>query len=279
MYLSLLLAAAMFAGEDVPPDVEKTPQPQAAPAGAVGSLPEATKEVLRAITEAAAENRRRPAPTGQAHDDAQRLSGDRLTEHLFRRAAAAAASLPNEVAADAFLLGIGIGLDDSEVLRRVPLLSRTVIQAEPDEHRKRRLAVLGKPTMRGRRDLTQHFVVSCALVVLTVPQAAEGLGLAKEISDAKGGSGFSFVDLLADLAGIELANRVRDGKPPLAELARSFAVDDFLPSGAGLREGVTWKAFESEFGSLSDPRFLRQRTIIRERILQSPGYRGGVHPP
>ena len=60
--------------------------------------------------------------------------------------------------------------------------------------------------LRGRNDWAKHFVVSGALTLLVDKTATEAIGVLKETLDAgKGGSGFSFADLLADEAGRRFA--------------------------------------------------------------------------
>lgn len=222
------------------------------------SLVTATQTVLQAIVTAARENRG--------------LTGDRRTEYLTRRAAEAAQHLPPEVAARAFLLGLGIGLDDSSVLRDNPLVGRFGQQVESDNQRRERLSVLGTPTLGGRRDLAKHFAVSVALAVQLSPATAETLGIFKELRDAQGGTGFSFIDLQADLAGVAFARHVQQGRPSLETLAASFALTDFVPPPHGLQEGLAWQAFTAAYGSVQDDRFLHEVARIRERILGLPGY-------
>lgn len=253
--------------------LEAAPTLQPAPIRHPEPLVSATRVVVQAVMEAAEQNQHLPVRTAQNADGAHRLFGDRLTERLFRRAAAAAEPLPAEVAARAYLLGLGIAVDSSSVLRDSPILSQLCRQAESDQERDRRLAVLGTPTMRGRRDLAQHFVVSCALSVLIGPQATETVGIFKEIRDARSGSGFSFVDLSADLAGVTFATRLRDADLSLKTVATSFAVEDFLPHRGELQEGIPWQRFLAEYGSAEDDRFHRQQAAIRKRILGLPGYR------
>ena len=248
---------------DAPPPEIRYPEPLVA----------GTRAVLQAIAEAAEQNQRMPLSGLGGPGGALRLRGDRLTEHLFRRAAAAAAELPPEVAARAYLLGLGIGVDHSSVLRDIPIIGRICREAESDEERQRRLAVLGIPTMKGRRDLAQHFVVSCALAVLLSPQAAETIGILKELRDAQGGSGFSFVDLSADMAGVTFATHLRDADLSLERVAGTFAVDGFLPDRGKLREGIPWKGFLALYGSAEDERFHREQALIRQRILDLPGYK------
>jgi len=222
-----------------------------------------TRAVVRAIVEAAGENRRSSSP----------LRGDRLMESYVRRAAAAAAKLPPEVGREAFLVGLGIGVDSSGVLRYTSIVSNLCRGAESAQERRQRLKVLGSPTMRGRRDLAQHFVVSCALTVLVGAAAAETAGIAKELKDARRGSGFSFVDLCADTAGVTFASALRDGKITLPTLAASFAVNSFLPEQGDLTEGIAWDEFFKTYGSAEDDRFHRQQEAIRKRILALPGYK------
>jgi hypothetical protein len=226
------------------------------------SLVGATQVVIRAITEAAREN----------GAGGTRLSGDRLTEHYVRHAATAAGRLPSEQAAKAFLLGLGIALDSSTILRSHPIVSGLCRRVESNQNRTDRLAVLGSPTMRGRRDLTQHFVVSGALTTLVGPHGAETAGIAKELSDSHGTSGFSFVDLSANLAGVTFATHLRASRIPLAKVAASFAVEDFLPDGSDLEEGISWQDFLKQYDSAHGDRFLREQAEIRKRILALPGY-------
>ena len=183
--------------------------------------------------------------------------------YYVRAAAAAAKRLPREVAGEAFLLGLGVALDDSPLLPGTPVIGDLWQQIEPPLQRSERLAVLGSPTMRGRHDSAQHFAVSAALTVLVGPQAAEGAGILKEVSDAQGGSGFSFVDLMSDLAGIAFATAVGDGRLPLSRVEAAFAVEDFLPAPDGLKEGIAWSDFVAAYGSWSDGRWLGQRQAIR----------------
>jgi hypothetical protein len=246
---------------DRPPSAR--PQPTRHPA----SLVEGTRAVVQAITAAARENR--ASGPAAAHLP---LSGDRLTELYVRRAAVAASQLPSDRATKAFLLALGITLDRSNVLRSSPIVGDLCRRVESDTELRERLGLLGTPTMRGRADLAQHFAVSCALTALVGPDGAETIGIAKELNDSRGSSGFSFVDLSADLAGVIFATHVGEEKIPLPKLAESFAVEDYLPEGRGLREGLSWVEFQREYHSVQDEQFHRQRAEIRAAILALPGF-------
>jgi len=245
------------AGEDLPAALE------------LGDLATAARRVVRAVTEAARNNQ------AAADRGAVPLRGDRLTEHLVRQAAGAAAELPEELAGKAFLAGLGVGLDDSKLLRGLPLSAAVWRAIEPDDLRRERVAVLGSPTMRGRRDLAQHFFVSAGLAALVGAESAESAGLLKELADSRGGSGFSFADLAADLAGVAFAQHVQAGKLKLAELARSFAVEDYLPPCADLPEGIPWEEFSAKYMQSESAAFEKQRAMIRRRVEALPGYGNG----
>lgn len=222
------------------------------------------REVVGAIRQAGEENRRRTS----------RLTGDALTEHYVQTAARAASRLPAETAGRAFLLGLGVGLDPSDLMRRNLLVGRTWRQVESDSERRARLTVLGSPSMHGRVDLAQHFVVSAALTVLLGEAAAESAGVVKELLDAReGGSGFSFADLAADLSGIALARRVLKDTASLGVLVRGFRVTDYCLSPRGLPEGLTTAEFERRYGGVKDDRYRAMRNDLVDRIAALPGYR------
>src|SRR3954467_9300487 len=139
---------------------------------------------VAAVVRAAEANARLPLPADRGARESVRRAGDELTELYVQAAAGGARKLAAEQAPSPFLVGLGVALDDSTILRRNPLTAALCRRAESDAERKQRLAFLGKPTMRGRRDLTQHFVVSCALVAIVGESLAEAAGLFKEQQDA-----------------------------------------------------------------------------------------------
>jgi hypothetical protein len=238
----------------------------AEPPAEEATLVDGSRAVLAAVVRAAEENARLP--------EGQRRERDELTVFYIRAAAEAARRLPGEHAAGAFLVGIGLGLDDSTILRSNPVVIRFCRQVESSKERMTRLRVLGSPTMRGRRDWTQHFVVSCALVEMVGPQLAEAAGVLKEQLDSRpGGSGFSFGDLSADMAGVTFANRLKKKELSLETLARQFAVKDFVPHAADLREGIPAEQFERDYGGLDDPRYKAEVAGIRKRIENLAGYK------
>jgi hypothetical protein len=227
-----------------------------------------TQQVVQAVVGAARTNDRA----------AVELKADVLTEYLIRRAAAEASKQPPPFAAQSFLLGIGLSLDDSRMLYDFPVLGEFYRSVESEYDRQDRLSVLGRTTILGRHDWAQHFVVSCALAAHLGSLAAEQAGIAKEISDAQGESGFSFADLSADMAGAAFAAAVSDGKIPLDKLADSFKLADFMPGADGLKESIAWKDFVQQYGAVSDPRCQKVLAEIQRRIQSLPGYKKPKSP-
>jgi hypothetical protein len=234
-----------------------------------------TRAVLDAIVQAAAENRDLPEPGAPGAGGPFRRRGDDLTVYYVRTAAKAADQLPSpQRAASAHLLALGIALDDSTMLRD-NLLTRALWRSiEPEKARERRLKVLGEPTLQGRHDLAQHFAVSAALTALSGPESARGAGILKEVLDARpGGSGFSFADLSADLAGITYARQVLATPSTLGRLTKSFTVAAYTLPPEGLPEGLSQAEFARQYGSISDERFLRRLEEIQKRVDALPGYK------
>jgi hypothetical protein len=221
------------------------------------------RAVVAAVVRAAEENGRRGRP----------LAGDALTGLYVRAAVKAAGDLPQAEAMPALLLGLGVALDRSSLMRYNPLVGLTWRRVETNAERAARLAALGEPTLHGRHDLAQHFFVSCALTAVLGARAADSAGLTKELLDAQdGGSGFSFADLSADLAGVRLAARLLDRPSRARALAKGFRVADYALPPRGLVEGLTTKEFEKRYGGVADPRFKKERDAILRRIEALPGF-------
>jgi hypothetical protein len=221
------------------------------------------RTVVAAVVEAADKNAAR----------AISLRGDELTNYYVRAAAGAARKLPEAERAGAFLLGIGIALDTATLLRKAPGTGELWKKVESDKERMRRLKVIGQPTMHGRHDLTQHFVVSTALTVSHGARKAELAGILKELLDAAGTSGFSFADLAADLSGIAFAEQVLRSPAGLAGLEKAFTVSAYSLPPKGLVEGLSSAEFERRFGSVSDKRFRAELEALRKRVRALPGHK------
>ena len=225
---------------------------------------EAVRAVVRAVADRAAELQKLPQKG--------RPTGDALTEAYIRVAATAANKLDKAVRVQGFLIGLGIALDDSTILSRNPLTKKLCAAAESADERKERIKNLGSPTIHKRRDLCQHFAVSVALTEIVGAGLAELAGVSKELSDMKGTSGFSFIDLCLDLAGIEFATRIQKSPTLLDKLAKEFTVSDYAPDIAGLREDLNEATFKRDFGDVGDARYKEQVEDLRKRVAAVRGY-------
>jgi len=140
-----------------------------------------------------------------------------------------------------------------------------------------RIAVLGRPTLRGRADWSRHFLVSAALTVLSAEAPSDAVGLLKEELDAVQGSGFSFADLLADRAGTTFAAvATRDEASAVTmqeRLARGFQLDDFFPEAADLPENLPEAELQSLYGGVGGAGYQGVVDEIERRVAARPAYR------
>jgi hypothetical protein len=131
-----------------------------------------------------------------------------------------------------------------------------------------------RPLLAERSDLNQHFIFSAAIKVLSEQGMSSAIGEFKELMDrVTGGSGFSFIDLAADFAGVEFAQAATD--PLLAQHVQQVLADNtdesaFFPTLNDLPEGMSRATFNQEFGSVDSAEYLRMVEEIRRRIIRLP---------
>jgi hypothetical protein len=248
------------------------PQAPGPPSIASADVINGARYVVQSLTQAARENNQLPVTSKDPKAQLWR-TGDELMNYYVRRAAAAARQLRPESAPSAFLLGLGVALDESNYVHDKPALNDVWQKIEPDDQRQGRMPLMGSPTIRKRHDLVGHFTMSAALVVLTGPQGAEAAGFGKEIRDSKSGNGFSFVDLCADMSGVLFATHVREANIPLEHVIKGFTVENFVPSLDDLPEDISWDKFQKDYGEAGSKNFQRQRGEIYHRVLGLPPYR------
>lgn len=176
------------------------------------------------------------------------------------------AVLPNRAA----ILALGKLLGDDKVAS----VGGRDLELGPIEERDRlRQRIL----LAGRGDLSKHFWVSAALTVLTDESRSLAVGIAKEAMDSTpGGTGFSFVDMAANSAGIRLAaTATRNDAAAHALQARlrdAVAVADILPSVAELPEGIDRDSLQADYGGLGGTETRRLLAEIDRRIAALPLY-------
>ena len=132
-------------------------------------------------------------------------------------------------------------------------------------------------TLKKRNDLTKHFIISAALKILSEKEMTHAIGEFKELIDASGGgSGFSFVDLAADRAGVKFSEIGLNDKRArqLQVLMKSNLKEElFFPDISELPENISQKEFEQYYVDVESERYRKLVTEIDECIDRLPAYR------
>ena len=128
------------------------------------------------------------------------------------------------------------------------------------------------PTLAKRRDLALHFIFSAAIEVLSTQGISSAVGEFKELVDrGRGGSGFSFVDLAADLAGVNFA-QIASNPATARQLAQVLAAKSgeavLFPQATDLPEGLSKAQFTRYFGSVDSQAYLALLNKINRRIAE-----------
>ncbi|MEN3158042.1 hypothetical protein ABC502_06630 [Alkalimonas sp. NCh-2] len=133
-------------------------------------------------------------------------------------------------------------------------------------------------TLAGRLDLQQHFVYSAAIKTLTNKDIGYLAGEMKELLDANpGGSGFSFVDLLADIAGVRFAEIALGSEQSAAALQRFIVAThltdaDVLPDFRAFPEGIAYDTFREDFDTIESEAYNQLVTAITDALHSLPLY-------
>lgn len=123
--------------------------------------------------------------------------------------------------------------------------------------------------LKGRNDLTKHYLVSAGISVSAGSAIANFIGLAKEVDDSDGGSGFSFADLAADRAGVtlgELAIASTNNAGLLQKkMSGTLKESDFMPAIDRLPEGIMKIEFKKEYKDLDSKTYALVNDEISSR--------------
>lgn len=242
------------------PEGKKNPDPGAAKNNPPGGPPpsaEAVRAVVRAVVARAKAN---VLPGTITNDD--------LTEALVKAAADAALGIPDQVQqVSAFLLGLSVALDDTGALADDPLTAAAVKDVETPAEREERLAVLGNPTVRYRRDLCRRFAIGLGTGDILPASRAEDAAVGRCLFDLHGPAGFGFPAVAAECAGAAFARAVREDPGLIKAVAEKPAlVLARVPATSGLRDGLSVDRFEDDFGGPTDDRFRAVLADIRKRV-------------
>ena len=98
---------------------------------------------------------------------------------------------------------------------------------------------------------------------------ADAIGVAKELDDSRGGTGFSFADLLADRSGVVLVERATGAKAFQVQqkmAAQGLAELDYMPSITLLPEGLMELEFKSSYKDLDSASYTLVEGEIERHI-------------
>lgn len=184
---------------------------------------------------------------------------DQLLQPMFALAGQRTAE-GNDAASEnrALLMALGVAINGSNIKHLVGSEKAATIATYSRPHL----------VLRGRNDLVKHFIISAAITAAGGGGLADMIGVFKEVDDSRGGSGFSFADLLADRAGVSFAELA------LGDHARN--VQDYMgtrPSEAGympgftqLPEGLMELEFKSRYEDLDSATYALVNEEIERRI-------------
>ncbi|MCX2980852.1 hypothetical protein EYC98_08185 [Halieaceae bacterium IMCC14734] len=126
-----------------------------------------------------------------------------------------------------------------------------------------------KLRLHRRGDLAKHFVVSGAIAAAGGKGLADAIGVAKELDDSRGGTGFSFADLLADRSGVVLVERATGSQARQVQqrmAAQGLVEQDYMPSITLLPEGLMELEFKSNYKDLDSASYALVEDEIERRI-------------
>ncbi len=128
-----------------------------------------------------------------------------------------------------------------------------------------------------RNDLAQHFIGAASITASVSSQIAQVLGEEKELHDAQGGSGFSFIDLTADKAGTRFGELAVASPVSARKLQQDMAaINDytaFMPNPTELPENMNEIEFKERYGSINSAAYQKISKQIDALIAETFIYR------
>ena len=122
----------------------------------------------------------------------------------------------------------------------------------------------------GRSDLAKHFMISAGMAASGGSPLADSMGLFKEIDDSRGGSGFSFVDLAADRAGVRLAETAiastKKARYVQSILSNKPTESDYMPKADDFPEFMQEAEFKQRYGGIGAVQYNKVAEQIEQRI-------------
>lgn len=121
-----------------------------------------------------------------------------------------------------------------------------------------------------RTDMAKHFMASAVLSATGAETFADMIGQEKELNDAKHGSGFSFIDLAGDKAGLRFGKTATISETKARQLQKRMAIikdyTAFMPEVRDLPESMNATAFKKKFESVDSDKYKNMLKKIDARI-------------
>jgi hypothetical protein len=123
-----------------------------------------------------------------------------------------------------------------------------------------------------RIDIPQHFIAAALLAAVDSTVLTQQLSVDKEVGDAQQGSGFSFIDLLADKAGIRFG-QMATASPEQARKLQQFLANNkdyasIIPNIQDLPEHMDEDTFKQRYSEVGSPAYQAVIEQIEARIKQ-----------
>ena len=132
-------------------------------------------------------------------------------------------------------------------------------------------------TLNGREDFSKHFMTSAALAAKAGGVLADAAGVYKEITDSRGGSGFSFGDIAAGRAGTRFGEEAVQSTKSAGKLQQRVGAGigdrDVIPTTEDLPEYMSEAEFMRRFGGVDEPAYREMMTDIEQYLAGLPLYR------
>lgn len=125
-------------------------------------------------------------------------------------------------------------------------------------------------TLQQRRDFAQHFLVSAGIAASADTALSDAVGIFKEMSDSRGGSGFSFTDIAADRAGTRFGQLATASREDALRVQRfvlaGLAEADVMPPASDLPEGLSEMEFKRRYAVVGSAEYQKLAEEIERRI-------------
>jgi uncharacterized protein YfiM (DUF2279 family) len=193
------------------------------------------------------------------HNPKWRLSLSDLLQPLFKSAYHRSTRKTAKVENRALLIAISTYVNKHEIQTFLPFdISPETKQQYP-------------ASLYKRTDMAKHFIASAVLAATGARTLATLLGQEKELNDAREGSGFSFIDLAGDKAGLRFGLRAAarsKNKARRLQLDMSKAKDysAFMPNVSDLPENLSENDFKRDFESIYSAKYQNMLKKIDQRI-------------